>query len=240
MTNPIDVNGGNGMANDTGMSVADVAALSGGGFGGFGNNSLEGLIYLAVIGSMFGWGGNGFFGGNGAGALAGNLATQNDVQRGFDTAALQDQSRDILSAVNAGTAQSVAATNQVYHDIVNNLGDKYNELARDVASVNYNVGQLGANERECCCEIKQLIQSMAADTNANIAQNKYDIMMGLAGMEQRITSKMDQNKIESLQQQVNTLQLQQATAGMLKFPNSWSYGAGPFPPIFGNQCPNAV
>ena len=150
MANPIDVNGGNGMANDTGMSVADVAALSGGGFGGFGNNGLEGLIYLAVIGSMFGWGGNGFgWGGNGMGAFAGNLATQNDVQRGFDTAALQDQSRDILSAVNAGTAQSVAATNQVYHDIVNNLGDKYNELARDVANVNYNVGQLGASGREC-------------------------------------------------------------------------------------------
>ena len=89
---------------------------------------------------MFGWGGNGFgWGGNGMGAFAGNLATQNDVQRGFDTAALQDQSRYILSAVNAGTAQSVAATNQVYHDIVNNLGDKYNELARDVANVNYNV-----------------------------------------------------------------------------------------------------
>jgi len=235
--NPIEVNGGNGMANDTGMSVADVAALSGGGFGGFGNNGLEGLIYLAVIGSMFGWGGNGFgWGGNGAGALAGNLATQNDVQRGFDTAALQDQSRDILAAVNSGTAQSVAATNQVYHDIVNNLGDKYNELARDIANTNYNVGQLGASERECCCEIKQLIQAAAAGTNANIAQNKYDIMMGLAGMEQRITSKMDQNKIESLQQQINTLQLQQATAGMLKFPNSWSYGAGPFPPIFGNNC----
>lgn len=35
------------------------------------------------------------------------------------------------------------------------------------------------------------------------------------------------------------LQLAQATSGMLRFPNSWSYGAGPFPPIFGG-CGNAV
>jgi hypothetical protein len=241
---PIEVNGmkeeSSMNGGSTGMSVADVAALSGGGFGGFGNNGLEGLIYLAVIGSMFGWGGNGFGWGNGgAGAvLAGNLATQNDVQRGFDTAALQDQSRDILAAVNNGTAQGVAATNQVYHDILAALTDKYGELARDIAGVNVSIAQVLANQNECSGSTKQLILTESANTNANIAQNKYDVMMALAGMEQRITSKMDQNKIEALQQQVNQLQLQQATAGMLKFPNAWTYGAGPFPPIFGNTCPN--
>lgn len=226
---------------NTGMSVADVAALSGGGFGGFGANGLEGLIYLAVIGSMFGWGGNGFgFGGNaGAAALAGNLATQNDVQRGFDTAALQDQSRDILAAVNSGTAQSVAATNQVYHDIVANVGDKYSELARDVAGVNNNILQVLANENQCCSETKQMILTTSANTDAKLDQNKFDIMMGIAGMEQRLTSKLDQNKIEALQSQVSQLQLQQAMAGVMKFPNSWSYGAGPFPPIPGG-FPNNV
>lgn len=243
MATPIDINGTeektmNG--GSTGMSVADVAALSGGGFGGFGNNGLEGLIYLAVIGSMFGWGGNGFgWGGGGAGAaLAGNLATQNDVQRGFDTAALQDQSRDILAAVNNGTAQAVAATNQTFHDTLAALTDKYSELARDIAGVNVSIAQLLANQNECCCSTKQMILETSAGTNAQIAQNKYDTMMALAGFEQRLTAKLDQNKIESLQQQVNQLQLREATSGMLRFPSSWSYGAGPFPPIFGQGCPN--
>ena len=248
MATPIEINGTeektmNGNGGSTGMSVADVAALSGGGFGGFGNNGLEGLIYLAVIGSMFGWGGNGFgWGGNGAvGALAGNLATQNDVQRGFDTAALQDQSRDILAAVSNGTAQAVAATNQTFHDTLQALSDKYSELARDIYGVNMSVAQVLANQNQCCCETKQMILTTSANTDSKIDQAKFDIMMGLAGFEQRLTSKMDQNKIESLQQQVNALQLQQATSGMLRFPNSWSYGAGPFPPIFGNNgnaCPN--
>ena len=46
------------MDNNTGMSVADVAALSNGGC-----NGLEGLIYLAVIMGIF----NGGFGGFGFG-----------------------------------------------------------------------------------------------------------------------------------------------------------------------------
>lgn len=73
-------------------------------------------------------------------------------------------------------------------------------------------------------------------TNSGLSASDIALMTGnngLGGLEQRLTSKMDQNKIEALQNQVNKLQLDQATAGMLRFPNSWSYGAGPFPPMFG-------
>lgn len=225
------------MEGNGGLSVSDVAALSGGGFGGFGNG-FEGLIYLAVIASMFGGGWGGFgINGNGAGAaLAGNLATQNDVQRGFDNQNLQNQTRDILSAVTGGTAQSVAATNQVYHDIVATLGDKYSELARDIAGLAVGQAQQLANQNQCCCEQKMLVAETGANLSAQIAQNKYENALALAGMEQRLTSKMDQNEITSLRDQVQQLQLAQATAGMLRFPNQWSYGAGPFPPIFGGCC----
>lgn len=225
------------MEGNGGLSVSDVAALSGGGFGGFGNG-FEGLIYLAVIASMFGGGWGGFgINGNGAGAaLAGNLATQNDVQRGFDNQNLQNQTRDILSAVTGGTAQSVAATNQVYHDIVATLGDKYSELARDIAGLAVGQAQQLANQNQCCCEQKMLVAETGANLSAQIAQNKYENALALAGMEQRLTSKMDQNEITSLRDQVQQLQLAQATAGMLRFPNQWSYGAGPLPPIFGGCC----
>ena len=60
----------------------------------------------------------------------------------------------------------------------------------------------------------------------------------MAGLEQRLTSKMDQNEITSLRDQIQQLQLAQATAGMLRFPQGWSYGAGPFPPIFGGCSQN--
>lgn len=230
------------MDNGNGMSLADIAAVSGNGWGGFGNG-FEGLIYLAVIASMFGgWGGGfGGWGNNGmAGALAGNLATQNDVQRGFDNQNLQAQTRDILTSVNDASARGIAATNQVYHDVVGNLGDKYMELARDVAGVAAAVQGVAANDRECCCETKQLIQGTAAAAQAQMAQMNYDgamrdaaTNMNLVKEIQGIKDLIQENKIETLQGQVQQLQLAQATNGVLRFPNSWSYGAGPFPPIFG-------
>lgn len=77
------------------MGPADFAAMMGGnGFGGFGGDGFWGFFLLAIIFGM--WGGNGFFGGWGGnggsnGAQAGFYATQADLQRGFDQAALANK-----------------------------------------------------------------------------------------------------------------------------------------------------
>lgn len=206
-----------------GLSASDVALLNGGEFGG---NSFMWIFGLLILMGMFNGGGFGW-GNNGVANALGyeNLATSNEVQRGFDNQNLQAQTRDILAAVNAGTAQSVAATNQTFHDTVNALSDKYSELARDISNVQMSVQQSIANENECCCSTKMLIQQTASDNALQMAQ-----------MEARLNAKMDANEITALRDQVNQLQLAQATSGMLRFPNSWSYGAGPFPPIFGGCC----
>lgn len=183
--------------------------------GGDGMNGFMGIFGLLILLGILNGGFGGFGGGNGN-----SNAIQNDINRGFDNQNLQAQSRDILGAVSAGTAQSVAATNQVYHDIVNNLGDKYMELARDVAGVQGSVAAAIANQNECCCSTKLLIE-----------QSKYENALQMAGLEQRLTSKMDQNEITALRDQVQQLQLAQATAGMLRFPNAWTYNGGVFPPV---------
>lgn len=201
-------------------------------------NDLSGLIYLAVIAAMFGGFGFGGLGGNGAAAMAGNIATQNDVQRGFDAQNSSANQREILSAVNAGTAQSVAATNQTFHDTLGVLTDKYGELARDIAALAVGQQQSITNNMECCCGIKQLIAETSANTDAKIAEAKYENAMNLAGLEQRLTSKMDANTIQQLRDKVGALELAQATSGMLRFPNQWTYGAGFFPPVFGG-CGNS-
>lgn len=201
-------------------------------------NDLSGLIYLAVIAAMFGGFGFGGLGGNGAAAMAGNIATQNDVQRGFDAQNSAANQREILAAVNAGTAQSVAATNQTFHDTLGVLTDKYGELARDIAALAVGQQQSITNNMECCCGIKQLIAETSANTDAKIAEAKYENAMNLAGLEQRLTSKMDANTIQQLRDKVGALELAQATSGMLRFPNQWTYGAGFFPPVFGG-CGNS-
>lgn len=207
------------MDNGTGLSASDVALLNDGGFNG--NGSFIWLFaILALMGGGFNWGGNN------RGLGYENYATSNEVQRGFDNQNLQAQTRDILAAVNAGTAQSVAATNQTFHDTVSVLGDKYNELERDIAEVRVGQAQAIANQNECCCNTKLLISETAAATNANIAQAKYENAMALAGLEQRLTSKMDQNEIQSLRDQVGALQLAQATAGVVRYPMSSVYSSG--------------
>lgn len=205
----------------TGLTASDVALLNNDGMGGT-NGMIWLFAILALMGGGFGgWGNNGF-----ANAIGyENLATSNEVQRGFDAQNIQAQTRDILQAVNSGTAQSVATTNQTFHDTLNAMQGLYNEVQRDVAANAVSIANLRANQDSCCCDTKMLIQQTASDNALQMSQ-----------MEARLTQKMDADKIESLQNQINKLELAQATNGMLKFPNSWSYGAGPFPPIFGGCC----
>lgn len=226
------------MNEGTGMSVADVAALSNGGLGGC--NGLEGLIYLAVIMGIFNGGfGNGFSGNGNSNAI------QNDINRGFDNQNLQAQTRDILSAVTNGTAQSVAASNQVFHDVLNVVQDKYSEIQRDIAGVAVQQAQTIANQNECCCSTKMMLADTGASLSAQIARNNYDAAMRDAATNANFTAQIQsvkdaiaQDKIEALQAQVAQLQLAQATAGVLKFPNQWTYGAGFFPPVYGGCCGN--
>lgn len=224
---------------ENGFSAADYAAISNGGFGGF-----EGLIYLAVIASMFGGGGFGGWGNGNNGAVN---ALNADMQRGFDTQNLQSQTRDILGAVTNGTAQTIAASTANATNAINAIKDGNAALIREFGTVETALTALSGKQQECCCEIKQLVQATAYETNAQIAQNKYEAAMRDAATNANFTAQIQgvkdmiaQNKIEAQAQRINQLELAQATAGMLRFPNSWSYGAGPFPPIFGGCCGNNV
>lgn len=184
--------------------------------GNDGMNGFMGIFGLLILLGIL----NGGFGGGWGNGNGNSNAIQNDINRGFDNQNLQAQSRDILGAVSAGTAQTVAATNQNFHDSLAAMQGLYNETARDIAALGVGQAQLLANQNECCCSTKLLIE-----------QSKYENALQMAGLEQRLTSKMDQNEITSLRDQIQQLQLAQATAGMLKFPSAWTYAGGVFPPV---------
>lgn len=194
---------------------------------GFGMNGLGGIFALLILLGIFS-GGFGGFGGNNQ-----QYATRDQVQSGFDNQNMQMQTSGILSAVNSGTAQAVAATNASFHDTLGAMQNLYNETSRDIAGLAVAQANTLAQVNECCGSTKMMIADAGASLSSQIAQNKYENALALAGMEARLTAKMDANEITSLRDQINQLQLAQATSGMLKFPSNWSYGAGPFPPIFG-------
>ena len=190
-----------------------------------GSNSILWIFGLLILMAMMN-GGGGWFGNGG---YRPQYATQDFVQNGFNFNDLQDQNRDISNLVTAGTAQAVAATNNTFHDTLAVLNDKYSELQRDVAALAVGQANQLAKSNECCCETKMLI-----------AENGAALNLALANMEGRLTAKMDANTIQELRDKVGQLELSQATAGVLRYPTSWSYGAGPFPPFYGCGCPNAV
>ncbi len=198
-----------------GLSASDVAMLSNNGLND-GNSFMWIFALLILANGGFGFGNNNY---------RPQYATQDFVQNGFNFNDLQDQNRDLMAAITAGTAQSVAASNQIFHDTVNFLGDKYSELARDIAALAVSQQQIMANQNACCCETKQLI-----------AEAKYDTAMQLANFESRLNQKLDANTIQGLRDQLDDVKDQLNMSGVLRFPNQWSYGAGQFPPIFGG-CP---
>lgn len=185
-----------------------------------------GLWLFAILALMWGGGGFGGFGNNGLANAIGyeNLATSNEVQRGFDNQNAMANQREILSAVTNGTAQSVAATNQSYHDILSAIQDKYGETQRDIYGVSSLVQQVMANQNDCCCSTKMLIQDNTAAINANLN----------AGFNS-LREKLDQNKIEALQGRIQQLELQAATGTTVKYPTTTSYTAG-FNPFCNSGC----
>ena len=213
---------------NSGMSPADYAAISN---NGFGDNSFFWVFALLLLGGggFGGWGNN-----NGVNTL------NADMQRGFDTQNLQAQTRDILAAVTNGTAQTIAASTQNAANAITAIKDGNASLIREFGNVETALTALGGNMQNCCCDVKQLVQSTAAATSAQLAQNEYNAAMRDAATNANITAQvqsikdmMYQQREAAQAQRIQQLELAQATSGMLKFPNSWSYGAGPFPPIFG-------
>lgn len=193
-----------------GLTAADIAAINGN------ENGWGGMIWLFAILALMG-GGFGGWGNNNQ-----QYATRDQVQNGFDTQNLQSQTRDILGAVTTGTAQTVAAANQVYHDVVGYVGDKYGELQRDVGGLAVGQANILANQNLCMGGLSRQLDQMNyeaamrdAATNANIvAQN------------QKILDAITENKMEAMQNRINQLELQNQLAGVVRYPSGWTYNAG--------------
>ena len=279
--------GENGVLGGGGMSPADISAVMRGA-NNYGYNDCWGggncwwivLLFFAMM-----WGGNGFGWNNNNGFQNAigyeNLATSNEVQRGFDNQNSLANEREILASINANSLQGMQNANQNTQYITGTLSDKYNELQRDIAGVGMMQQQAIANQNECCCSTKMLIQDNTAAVNAGLAQNRYDAALNTANLNAGIAQNryeaalananinsglaqnrydaamntanivqaiqqdgeatrqmMQQNKIEALQQKVQGLELQNAVAGVVRYPMSTAYNAGfnPFCNCGNNGC----
>lgn len=221
---------------DNGLSASDVALMSGrnDGFGMDGWGGMFGLLVL--LGIM-----NGGFGGFGGGR---NYATTEDVNNAQQFGQLLDGNRDIMSQNNNNTNTLLQAINAAEYEGIAVTKDAQLQLQDRLSDLHAGQRDIIANASECCCNTRLEIANQSAGINQNLMQNRYEAALNTAAindktaeMGQKILDALAQNKIEALQAQVSQLQLAQATAGMLRFPSTWTYGAGAFPPL---PIPQAV
>lgn len=92
-----------------------------------------------------------------------------------------------------------------------------------------NNGGLGGQQQQCCCNILRGIDSI----NYNGAINTAAIKENTTAQTQKILDAITTNRMADMQNQINQLQLAQATSGLLRYPNQWTYTAGQFPPVMG-------
>lgn len=195
------------MFNTNCMSPADMAAVMGtnnrGNNDGFGYAS-DWIIWLIVIAAIFGNGwGFGGFGGNGGTNTPGfqGFATRSDIDAALSTQGIENGITGISS-----------------------------ELCSGFSGVNANIANLGYQLQQCCCDnragIADVNYNMAAQTN--ILQNTVnnngnaiqqalnsgfrDVIDAQNAGTQRIVDLFTQDKIQSLQTELQSAQLQLSNA----------------------------
>ena len=174
-----------------GLTASDVAVLTGNtrNNDGFGGDGCWWIILFLLFG-MFGWGGYGFGGGYGGGGFnspAGQgFATRSDIDAALATQGIES------GITGIGT-----------------------QLCNGFAGVNSAIANLGYQNQQCCCDLKQAIgdvnYNMAAQTNIlqNTVNNGFrDVIEAQNAGTQRIIDTITQDKIQSLQTELQSAQLQ--------------------------------
>ena len=175
---------------DTNYSLADIAAATGGNKNNDSFGDGNGWWIILFFLCMFGWGGfGGGWGGNGGGA-------NSPAFQGYATRA------DIDAALST-------------QGIENGIQNLSGQLCNGFAGVNANLSNLGYQMQQCCCDTREAIAgvnyNMAAQTNIlqNTVNNGFrDVIDAQNAGTQRIIDLFTQDKIQSLQTELQSAQLQ--------------------------------
>ena len=175
-----------------------------------GDGSFMWIFGLLILLGLFNGGGFGFGGNGNTNALSA------DMQRGFDNQNTRAQTRDILTAVTNGTAQTIAASTQNASNAINAIKDGNAALIREFGNVETAMTGLAGKQQECCCSILRAVDGANYNTTVQIQK----VLDAIAG-----------NRMADMQNQINQLQLQNAMTGVMRFPNAWTFNGGVFPPV---------
>lgn len=188
----------------------NVLALMNGGNGFGGQNGIWGVIYLAIVASIFGWNnGGGFFGGrgnaaNGTPELVTSLLNRNETAIG-----------QLAQSLNCSTQQ----IQNSLCNIENSIGLSGNQIINAIQSGNSGVmNQLST----CCCNILQAVERQGAATQLQNCQNMNtltremntntrDLRDATQAQTQAILAKLDAAETRVLQDKLDAERQKSAT-----------------------------
>ncbi|CUM74252.1 Uncharacterised protein [Blautia hydrogenotrophica] len=176
-----------------GLSASDVAVLTGNNGrnnDGWGGDGCWWIILFLIFG-MFGWGGygNGWGGNGGANSPAfQGYATRADIDAALSTQGIESGIQNIST-----------------------------QLCNGFAGVNSNISNLGYQLQDCCCQTQRAVDgvnyNMAMQTNTiqqALCSGFRDVIDSQNAGTQRIIDTITQDKIQSLQTELQSAQLQLA------------------------------
>ena len=155
------------MFNSSAPSIADIAAVTGGGNNGWGNNG-DGWWVLIILFALFGgWGRGGVFGNGSGSGCDGACATVGDIQRGFDNQGVMNK----LNGIEQGISQLGYANLQQSNNIANGLCQlgyqTQNAITQAQIAQMQSANALQAQLADCCCENRAAIAQVRYDMSTN-------------------------------------------------------------------------
>lgn len=206
-----DSNSGNTGMGNIPFSIP-IGGFGGGlfGNGGYGMNGIADLFGLAIIASMFGWNGNGGFGGFGNNnAAAGYLANQlnNDSGRELIMNAITNQgeaSRTAIQTLSTMLGQDFNLTNAGIQAAQNTLNQIANQLGMStlqmINAIQSGDAAMTSAFQKCCCDNQlamcqqtNALQNSINDVNQNISATRAAQQLADCQQTYALTDTMNRN-----------------------------------------------
>ena len=121
-----------------------------------------------------------------------------------------------------GTAQTIAASTQNAANAITAIKDGNASIIREFGNVETALTALGGKQQECCCEQLRAIDGV----NYNAAMNTAAINATTTAQTQKILDAIMGNRMADMQAKINALELQQAVAGVVRYPMASTYSSG--------------
>lgn len=191
------------------MSAADLAAITGNN-NGFGNDSASWIIILFLF-MFMGWG-NGSFNGWGGGNAP---QVMNDVQGGFDHAAVINGIQNLNNSVNTGFSNAEVARCNAQANLLQQMNNNNSSVLQQLNTMAYNqLGNANANQAGLA-DLKYTIATEACSDRAAVTSALQQLQASQTANTQAILDKLCQQEIEAKNDTIAQLRSQLQNSNML-------------------------